>query len=87
LPDRAGAAATARASRRWPTRHRRRGSAISNAGEKERGQVNVRLDAELIRLLDAKRIALQLEIGTIPTRSDVVRIALEHYLKKGSGRK
>ena len=25
--------------------------------------------------------------ATIPTRSDVVRIALEHYLKKGAGRK
>ena len=55
--------------------------------ETERPQVNVRLDPELIRLVDEKRIALQAEMGTIPTRSDVVRIALEHFLKRSAGRK
>ena len=49
--------------------------------ERDRPQVNVRLDDDMIRLVDAKRIALQREVGTIPTRSDVVRIALEKYLK------
>jgi Arc/MetJ-type ribon-helix-helix transcriptional regulator len=49
--------------------------------EKDRMQINVRLDDELISLLDEKRIELQRELGTIPTRSDVVRIALEKYLR------
>jgi hypothetical protein len=47
----------------------------------------VRLDAELVRLLDAKRAALQRELGTIPTRSDLVRLILEQYLKPEKGRK
>jgi len=55
--------------------------------EPDRLQVNVRLDDEMIRLVDAKRIELQPELGKIPTRSEVVRIALERYLiaakKKG----
>lgn len=52
----------------------------------DRPQVNVRLDDEMIRLVDAKRVALQQELGTIPTRSEVVRIALEKYLKGGAKR-
>lgn len=52
-----------------------------NASETERVQVNVRLDQEFVQLLDGKRIALQKELGVIPTRSDVVRLALEKYLK------
>jgi hypothetical protein len=51
--------------------------------EAERPQVNVRLTDELIRLLDAKRVELLPELGTIPTRSDVVRIAIERFLKVG----
>ena len=54
--------------------------------DSERPQVNVRLDQEIIRLLDEKRIALRRELGVIPTRSEVVRIALEHYLKQKSGK-
>lgn len=49
--------------------------------EIDRIQINVRLDNELISLLDEKRIEFQKELGTIPTRSDVVRIALEKYLR------
>ena len=49
--------------------------------EAERPQVNVRLTDELIRLLDAKRVEMLPELGTIPTRSDVVRIAIERFLK------
>jgi hypothetical protein len=49
--------------------------------EVDRIQINVRLDNELIGLLDEKRIEFQKELGTIPTRSDVVRIALEKYLR------
>ena len=51
--------------------------------EAERPQVNVRLTDELIRLLDAKRVEMLPELGTIPTRSDVVRIAIERFLKVG----
>jgi len=47
----------------------------------DRYQVNVRVDDEMIRLLDAKRVALLPELGAIPTRSEVVRIALERFLK------
>ena len=46
----------------------------------ERIQVNVRVDGDLIRLLDEKRTELLSRLGAIPSRSDVVRMALEHYL-------
>ena len=49
--------------------------------EADRPQVNVRLTDELVRLLDAKRVEMLPELGTIPTRSDVVRIAIERFLK------
>lgn len=51
--------------------------------EAERAQVNVRLSDELVRLLDAKRVDMLPELGSIPTRSDVVRIALERFLRAG----
>lgn len=47
----------------------------------ERIQVNVRVDGDLIRLLDEKRTELLSELGAIPSRSDVVRMALENFLK------
>ena len=50
----------------------------SNMGD--RIQVNVRVDGDLIRLLDEQRIALLAKLGAIPSRSEVVRIALEEYL-------
>ena len=46
----------------------------------ERIQVNVRVDGDLIRLLDEKRTELLLKLGSIPSRSDVVRMALENFL-------
>lgn len=46
----------------------------------DRIQVNVRVDGDLIRLLDEQRIALLAKLGAIPSRSEVVRIALEEYL-------
>lgn len=48
----------------------------------ERIQVNVRLDGDLIRLLDERRTELLSQLGSIPSRSEVVRIALEEYLRK-----
>ena len=49
--------------------------------EADRQQVKVRLTDELVRLLDAKRVEMLPELGAIPTRSDVVRIAIERFLK------
>ena len=43
-------------------------------------QVNVRLSPELLDGVDRKRIELQPVLGKIPTRSDVVRYALEKFL-------
>ncbi|HKT31011.1 MAG TPA: ribbon-helix-helix protein, CopG family [Gammaproteobacteria bacterium] len=48
----------------------------------DRMQVNVRLDAELAARIDEKRTELQKQVGRIPTRSEVVRIALDKYLGK-----
>lgn len=43
-------------------------------------QVNVRLDAETAKRIDEKRTQLQKDMGRIPTRSDVMRLALDKYL-------
>ncbi len=47
----------------------------------DRLQINVRLLPDLMELLDKKRIDLLPETGKIPSRSDVVRLALEAYLE------
>lgn len=45
-----------------------------------RTQLNVRVSEELETAIDEKRIALRAKLGTIPSRSDVLRFALEAYL-------
>ncbi len=45
-----------------------------------RTQLNVRVSEELERAIDEKRIALRATLGTIPSRSDILRLALESYL-------
>lgn len=45
----------------------------------ERNQVNLRMSDTLRKLIDAKRIELAASLGTIPSRSDVLRFALEMY--------
>lgn len=45
-----------------------------------RTQLNVRVSEELERAIDAKRIELHPALGEIPSRSDVLRLALEAYL-------
>ena len=45
-----------------------------------REQINVRVDNKTIEVIDKKRIKLQKELKKLPTRSDVVRLALEEYL-------
>ena len=45
-----------------------------------RTQLNVRVSDVLEKAIDEKRIELRASLGTIPTRSDVLRLALEAYL-------
>jgi hypothetical protein len=45
-----------------------------------RTQLNVRVSDVLERAIDEKRISLREKLGMIPTRSDVLRLALEAYL-------
>jgi hypothetical protein len=45
-----------------------------------RNQLNIRVSDELEQLIDKKRIELAATMKVIPTRSDVVRYALESYL-------
>ncbi|BAZ93756.1 hypothetical protein TspCOW1_12830 [Thiohalobacter sp. COW1] len=47
----------------------------------DRVQINVRISADLADKIDEKRMQLKGELGKIPTRSEVVRLALEAYLK------
>jgi metal-responsive CopG/Arc/MetJ family transcriptional regulator len=49
--------------------------------ETDRMQVNFRIDKEMADLLDQRRVALMAELGKIPTRSEVFRIALKQYLE------
>ena len=45
-----------------------------------RTQLNVRVSEVLERAIDEKRIELRSKLGAIPSRSDVLRLALEAYL-------
>jgi len=46
----------------------------------DRSQLNIRVSEHLGKLIDAKRIDLSQSMKTIPSRSDVIRFALEMYL-------
>ena len=48
----------------------------------ERSQLNLRISDQLGKLIDAKRIELSAKIGSIPSRSDILRFALEMYLSQ-----
>lgn len=45
-----------------------------------RTQLNVRVSEALENAIDEKRIQLRSKLGTIPSRSEVLRLALEAYL-------
>jgi Arc/MetJ-type ribon-helix-helix transcriptional regulator len=45
-----------------------------------RNQLNVRVGPEVEAAIDAKRVALSPELKRIPSRSEIVRFALEAYL-------
>lgn len=46
----------------------------------ERVQLNVRLEAEMVKRIDRKRVALMAVLGSIPSRSEVLRLALDQFL-------
>ncbi|MGC9237479.1 MAG: ribbon-helix-helix domain-containing protein [Thiomonas sp.] len=46
----------------------------------DRLQINVRVPPDLMEHLDKRRMELHASMGKIPSRSDVVRLALESYL-------
>jgi hypothetical protein len=46
-----------------------------------RTQLNVRVSDALEKAIDEKRIELREKLGSIPTRSDILRFALEAYLQ------
>jgi len=46
----------------------------------DRQQINVRLTEELATQIDNRRVSLQAVLGRIPSRSEVLRLALEAYL-------
>ncbi len=48
--------------------------------EPSRTQLNVRISERLESAIDEKRIELRETLGAIPSRSDVLRLALEAYL-------
>lgn len=48
----------------------------------DRMQVNFRLNKDLAEKLDCRRSALREEMGRIPSRSEIFRIALEKYLQE-----
>jgi hypothetical protein len=46
----------------------------------ERSQLNVRVTPELEQLIEKKRVGLMAELGYIPSRSEVVRLAIEAFV-------
>ena len=51
----------------------------------ERMQINMRIDKELADRIDKKRISLADELQRIPTRTDVIKMALDIFLKDVDG--
>jgi Arc/MetJ-type ribon-helix-helix transcriptional regulator len=47
----------------------------------DKHQINMRMSEQLARLIDEKRMELARDGGAIPTRSDVVRLALAQFLQ------
>jgi hypothetical protein len=53
----------------------------------ESKQLAVRVDESFLSAIDQKRIELSKGMGSIPSRSDIVRIALEQFLQMSSENK
>lgn len=47
----------------------------------ESKQLAVRVDESFLAAIDQKRIELSRGMGSIPSRSDIVRIALEQFMQ------
>jgi len=47
----------------------------------ESKQLAVRVEESFLSAIDQKRIELSKGMGSIPSRSDIVRLALEQYLQ------
>ena len=50
-------------------------------------QLAVRVEDEMIAAIDKKRMEIAEREGSIPTRSDIVRMAIEAFLAAGEGQK
>jgi len=50
----------------------------------ESKQLAVRVEESFLSAIDQKRIELSKGMGSIPSRSDIVRLALEQYLQLDS---
>ena len=46
----------------------------------DKAQINVRVDPSLLERIDKKRIEMQQKLGKIPSRSDVIRVAIERFV-------
>lgn len=46
----------------------------------DKAQINVRVEPTLLEKIDKKRIEMQQELGKIPSRSDVIRMAVEKFV-------
>jgi hypothetical protein len=53
----------------------------------ESKQLAVRVDESFLAAIDQKRIELSKGMGSIPSRSDIVRIALEQFLQVSANTK
>jgi hypothetical protein len=51
--------------------------------ESKSTQLNIRIDPMLEQSIDRARIAKARELGRIPSRSEIVRMALDSYLALG----
>lgn len=48
----------------------------------DKAQINVRVDSSLLEQIDQKRVELRKSLGKIPSRSDVIRMAIEQFVRK-----
>ena len=52
------------------------------ASRTQQKQINIRLDDKTLELIDECRAEQRADFGGIPTRSDVVRKAIEEFLRR-----
>ena len=52
-----------------------------SSDEQKHAQINVRVSLALADRIDAKRVAFKQQLGSIPSRSEIVRLAIEEFVK------